>query len=364
MNTSVLLSIGSLFLFFTIIYSSFIKNKLFQYFQVFIYIFIVVLFIALRNIIPGSDTATYIEYFHYYDGFDTIFNSYFSWKGDFFFFFLGWFIKLFTKSDFIYIFLLDFMAIYLLFFAYYRILNTFSINKNTFSILIFFVFITSSFIFLYANVIRQGLAISIILLSISYLIEKRTKIGIFYFILAIFTHKSSFIFLPIFIIVFHYNIKWLTLFFILGISFLVGKLELISKIADFNILFVSDKILGYQGVEQVNIDIKILLLFINFIYLSISINKNVIYDVLFKIWVLLFSIILFSSEIEKFASRLILYTDIMLPLFYYLMLFLNKEKKYFKLLFISNILFAFLYSQYVYNHHSILNTISYSNTLF
>ena len=85
MNTSVLLSIGSLFLFFTIIYSSFIKNKLFQYFQVFIYIFIVVLFIALRNIIPGSDTATYIEYFHYYDGFDTIFNSYFSWKGDFFF---------------------------------------------------------------------------------------------------------------------------------------------------------------------------------------------------------------------------------------------------------------------------------------
>jgi hypothetical protein len=364
MSTSIILSLGNLTLFFMIIYSSFFKNKFFQFFQIFIYILVVVLFISLRDIIPNSDTATYIEYFNYYDGFETVYHSYFAWKGDYFFFFLGWIIKLFTNSESLYIFLLDFIAINLLFFAYYRILNTLNINKNTFIVLIFFVFSTSSFIFLYGNVIRQGLSVSLVLLAISYFIDKKVTVGIFYFILAILTHKSSLIFLPIFIIVFYYDIKWLTIFFILGLSFSLSKLELISMIGDFNILFVSDKILVYQGAEQANIDIKLYVLFFNFIYLLFAINKSYVFDKLFKIWILLFAIVLFSSEIEKFASRLILYNDIILPILYYLVLFINKDKKYFKLLFTLNILFVFLYSVYVYNHQSILNTICYTNTLF
>ncbi len=364
-NTSLVLSVGSILLMSLMLYSFLFKKKYIKYlnFQILIYIILMTFFISLRDL-TGSDTIIYIEYFHYYDDFSSVYDSYFSWKGDYFFFFLGWFIKLFTSSEFIYIFVLDFIGIFLLAFGFYRLSKLSFLNNNLFFIIMFFVFSTSSFIFLYGNVIRQGIAISLIIVSLSYFLDKRKFLGIIYFLLAIFTHKSSLIFLPVFLPVLYFNIKWRTIIFIFIVSFLVGKLQLITKIADFNILFVSDKILSYQNAEQMNLNLKLIILMINTIIFSLFINKNIIFDKILKIWILLFSVVLFSIEIEKFASRLILYNDILTPLLYGMILFISRKEKYFSILLISEFLFIMIYSFYVYNHPSITNTIHYSNTLF
>jgi hypothetical protein len=106
----------------------------------------------------------------------------------------------------------------------------------TMSLLIFSMFFNFSFT-LSGHLIRQYAAMSMLLLSISFLIQGR-KNYFFIFILSALTHFSSLLFLPIFIIKINFlsgkNKLIILILSILGAAYLIGEINLIEIINKFN----------------------------------------------------------------------------------------------------------------------------------
>jgi hypothetical protein len=111
-----------------------------------------------------------------------------------------------------------------------------------------FIFLSSWYITATTNGLRQGLALPFLYLSFSYLFSRKKIIAIFWFLISVSLHYSSFLVLPFTILAF-FNFKFVVLIFCtLAFSYFLGFNELVVKeISDYSGFRVYENIKNYAG---------------------------------------------------------------------------------------------------------------------
>jgi hypothetical protein len=313
----------------------------------------------------GFTTDTYryaLIWFNEIKTIDDIFNGTSSWKADYVFFTIPYLVNYITSNPNIYLFINALISFTLLFYAYYKIING---NKYyyIFPFIMFLILMTSTVIANYGNLLRQGLAISLTLMSISYMLEKKYKYGYLFLLIALFSHKSVIIFFIIYFLVFHTEIKLKNYFFALFASLPFVFLNISSLIGD-NFFFISEKLDSYkESLSKMLLYKSILLFFIAVILYAFFKNKsyNYHFDKIFKIYLFVLIISFIFFKIEIISGRLLYYPSILLPYFIFYFLFFIKQKNlYFFIVTILGSLYGFL----ILLTSSTYKTIHFSNTLF
>ncbi|MEI8674091.1 EpsG family protein [Pseudoalteromonas sp. Hal040] len=223
-------------------------------------------------------------------------------------------------------------------------------KKSALFFLLFFLG-SSFFLLTYGNVIRQGLALGFLILSITYSGSKRYMIYIF----AVFSHFSVLIFLPfilfglkplkrkvflmsvfslIAILFSAYLLQILTSLSILGFSSFSLKAELYLNWGDYDI----SQSLAFVGVGYVIAVIAFS--FERKFLLEDDINSKA-YSMLSSMLVFLFPLLLFLLSVPKIFERVLLYfaVFIMLYISFYITRIMQKELRAFLLGSVSLVLF-------------------------
>ena len=350
-------------------YSVIIKKKYITYTIVIVILILISLFYGFRDIViynqEGFTTDTYryaLIWFNEIKTIDDIFNGTSSWKADYIFFIITYLVHYISSNPNVYLFINAFVSFTLLFYAYYKIING-SKYYYLFPFVIFLILMSSTVISNYANLLRQGLAISFVLMSIAYMLEKNYKYGYLFLLLALFSHKSVIIFFIIYFFVFHTKIKLKKYLFALFASIPFLFLN-VSTIIGSNFFLLSEKFNAYQESNSTMLLYRVILLFFIALFLYIFLkNKYYTYtfDKIFKIYisVLINSLIFFKIEI--ISGRLLYYASILLPYFIFYFLFYFKQKT---LYFFVVTIFSLLYGFIVLFTSSTYKTIHFTNTLF
>lgn len=182
---------------------------------------IVFLFIALRSKDVGTDTSTYVDFFH---------NSNFLYNGektDIGFEYIGRFLHLFGSSAEYFILFssaIMYAGIFFLIYKYARIINL--------ALLLFCLVGTSSiYLFLYMSMIRQACALTFFFISMYYLFEygkREWKTIIAFYIMALLTHGSVLFTAPFVFTIWKYNLskkKWISL---IVATYIISALEIVN----------------------------------------------------------------------------------------------------------------------------------------
>lgn len=323
-------------------------------------IFIALLFsliVGFRVIDSSTDTAYYGDIFERSTSLEEVVSGRMSWKGDYFFGFITYLIRYFFESYNAYFFLLSLVSVSVLLLGLYRIyINQLNKKKSEYLIYISIFFVTYIPFLIYGNTVRQGLAVSLSVLALSYL--KYNPIMYFFLsITAFFTHKSAIILL-FFPIYFYFLKNRIANLFTLSLVFLV-TIVFLSKMIDY-VPYISEKLDFYQSNFQNQTDtiqiIAFLILFVlslNVKIFSYAVNSNLVY--MFVLYVGVIGLALIDAP--KIGARLIIYA---MPFFPYLILetlMLYKQSNYLIFIFLALI---FLSSFYFMLSPQIQSIISYN----
>ena len=266
----------------------------------YIYSIIILLFIATRDISVGTDTETYVFFFHdpqfYYNGART----------DLFFEFLGRFLILFDKSAEFFIFVTSTIC----FIGIFYIVGRLSKCKS-YSMLLFAIVGSSSiFLFSYLSMIRQGIAITYFLVAVycffsEYRTKKKLIVATIFYIAAILTHGSCLFTLPFLALLYYKRITnkkiWV---YLLLITYLLAALNIsfVSTILDEVFSFLGDSKYRHYG----NIDW-------GFIENKGWFNMNLLPFIALSLWLLYFST---EELIKEWYVQLFLYSVVLNNIFF------------------------------------------------
>ena len=154
------------------------------------------------------------------------------------------------------------------------------------------------------------------------------------------------------------KIKIKYLWLCLLIFFIFGKIGFVNILSFFHIPFISEKIIAYTGSQGHMVLIKNLFYLLNIILFSLFINKNKIFDVLLKIYILVFAFNLLFVDFSKISSRILLNGAMLSPFLYYIIISLFfKNKRVFFL--ITGLMISHLYAILVYSNSSISSALPY-----
>lgn len=207
--------------------------------------FILSIYFANRDIQAVEDSLNYKIHFEQLIGFNLF-------KYEYMFDFITYFIRLFTNNYIFYFFILNFILNFLIFLFCIKISRFIGLNYFYYIILVFSSLILSSwYVSFSVNILRHGLAILILYLSISNIFfeDKKYK-GLLLSIISIFTHYSIILVLPFLLLV---RIKMgyllsITLFFI--ILYITEYNEFVLKyISDIFHLGIYEKVNNYSDIE-------------------------------------------------------------------------------------------------------------------
>lgn len=281
----------------------------------------IIFLLILRDPLAPDDAENYISMYNQQSSFYNVFNTY---HGNVFFSFtqyigniIGLSAEKFIITQTLFFCLLTFVGLRLIFQS----------NKMLLMSLSFFV-LTSTFILLFTNVIRQGLALSLILLATGLFIRNYRFSAYFTLLLAIFSHFSALAILGIILLVRNVRIKnkYILLmilmlpfvpivshFFILDLALIGGLFEKIESFANINY----SNTLVYA---------KILILYFSLIifYLMGIYNfafEDGIYFFIFKLYLLIMFLLMFTLPVLLLSSRYIYYASALLPILYTFVLF-------------------------------------------
>lgn len=151
------------------------------------------LFSGIRNYNVGTDSALYTRPFRYPKPINIETIS-FSFNGEFGYQLYSKILLLLTNNYF----WLFFLSALIIVFSYLSFIKKYSVNY-LFSI---FLFITLGPYTLFFNVLRQGLAISIVLVAINYLLKRKPILFVIFIILASSFHVSALLLLPLYYLVY------------------------------------------------------------------------------------------------------------------------------------------------------------------
>lgn len=301
-----------------------------------------------RDYQGNIDIPRYLKFYEQNVHFLDIFSSSSAWKADYFFFLFMPLAHFFGLSGEGYITAQLLMSVGITFVALNKIFNS---SKKWIYLAIFFTINSSSFYLIHGNVIRQGLASSLLLLVIATTLNSRKN---WLKILGVFTHKGvvlSYLTKP-----FKFFDSFRPLLFV--VAALAGYLALIIIVLNFLILpeFVQKKVEFYTEFKRAssNSILKLLILIcFNFLFF-LKLNDSPIIRSAHSLFFVysVFAVLLF--RFDGMFSRLILYTDIFVPILT-IGFITGFEKNLNRTLALTcAIILSFLYSIYVFNHKSIL----------
>lgn len=301
-----------------------------------------------RDYGANIDLPLYMDFYKYNVVFADIFISKTAWKGDFLFFALMPISHILGlgKEDYITFQLI--ISISLTFLAYFLF---FKDSRSLVFLALFFMLNSSSFYLIQGNVIRQGLSSSLLLLGICAHSGTRTNL---FKVMAFFSHKGSlFSFLSGF---FNYRNKIRIL--ILLLALLVGYFSIFVHIINLFPLpeFIRTKLEFYSSFERASSNslIKLALLICFNVLFLIFRNTNRAYEKVYSFF-FVFSIAAFLLfRFDGMFSRLVLYTDIFIPILAVGCIQHFKLKKNRVIATLIMIGLSIAYSVYVFNHESIL----------
>lgn len=266
----------------------------------YIYSIVILLFIATRDISVGTDTETYVFFFHdpqfYYNGART----------DIFFELLGRFLILFDKSAEFFIFATSTIC----FIGIFHIVDKLSKCKS-YSILLFAIVGSFSiFLFSYLSMIRQGIAMTYFLVAVysffsGYRTKKNLIVAIIFYIAAILTHGSCLFTLPFLALLYYKRItnKRIWIYLLLITYFLAAlNISFVSTILDEVFSFLGDSKYRHYG----NIDW-------GFIENKGWFNMNLLPFIALSLWLLYFST---EELIKEWYVQLFLYSVVLNNIFF------------------------------------------------
>jgi len=335
------------------------KNKLIRFLYYLIVGSLLFLILSLRKVVYDvEDLKTDLDdYLFYWDSIDinSLYNGIFfnnqSWKGDYLFYFYSWVVKVICNNYSFFLGLTGVIGIFLFWYSSIKILNLFqvskyaNIHKNINLIFTIYSMSIASFYFLYANVLRQGLAISLWTFSMYLLFKKKYVLSFFIVLLSLFVHKSIVLVAGIMYGYYFWKKTKYKFFFLMVICFIVILLLFIAISSNFIVFFY--KIAWYlkHMTEYYMKDIiQIILIDIIGIYLYFNISSRYIFIKTINFLFLTLSVFITLGYffIPEAIKRFMIY-DIIILL--YMLLFyiisLLRNKKYFIFYTINIVMFTY-----------------------
>lgn len=332
------------FLFFAKLKKSYALSTMFL---VFLLLIVITVFVN-RDYSANIDLPLYMDFYKYNQVFADIFESKTAWKGDFLFFAIMPVSHLLGFDQENYITLQLIISITLTFAAYFVF---FKDTKAWVFLALFFMLNSSSFYLIHGNVIRQGLASSLLLLGLCTTVWEYSFLSK---IAAFLSHKGSvFSFFTRF-----FNVRNRARIWLLIGALIIGYFSLVILVLNLLPLpeFIVTKIKFYSTFERASSNslIKlILLLFFNFLFLFQR-NKEAKFEKVYNMFFVFSLAALLLFRFDGMFSRLVLYTDIFIPILSVGLIRQFTLKKNRSIAIISIIACSFMYSIYVFNHESIV----------
>lgn len=250
--------------------------------------------IGFRDVNYSGDTQTYLRMFEKFK--DGLYDG---GRLEFGFVFLFKFFSLLDLSERLFIFSVAFIQVS---FWFILVKNIF-IDSNKKKIIAALLIISSFFVYnLGANVLRQGLAIPLILLSLYYALNKRYYTSFVFLFLAISFHKTSIVFLFAYLIVLMLNIKvryYVLILLITTVLSVVGGFDVVinllpSYISGYQYLFLESSFKQYQVGFRLDFWLFTLIPMVLYLFLKDEHKEkreNIIkiYITLFCVFIVLFS---------------------------------------------------------------------------
>lgn len=271
-------------------------------FELEIFIFLLIFFVGLRDA-TGGDYYTYLDIFKNNQNYITNFN----FVADMGLIYLTEIIKQFSSNFYFFCLIISFINFLCLRYFLLKI-NSY----NYFSIIILF---QPFIIFLYMGYLKQGLALSFILISICFIYTKKFHFFVLFFIISVLFHKSALIFI-LFVFLF-FNLKKISILLIFSFTLIIFLLFIYFYYDEISRLF-------YFYIGQGNyftskgalprVTSNLFIIFISYIYL-ISQNyfkqkkDNYFHKFIFIYLIICFIVLMFLVlDYSTVADRLNYYT--------------------------------------------------------
>jgi len=323
----------------------------------FLFLLVLSLFIN-RDYNANIDLPIYMRFYQMNINLIDVFTATTAWKGDFLFFGIMPIAHLIGLNPEGYITLETSFSIFLTFIAYSRFFKN---DKSFVFLALFFMINSSSFYLIQGNVLRQGLASSFLLLSLSCKNNfKINQLKIFSF----FIHKGSFFsFFTGF-----FKISDRKKIILLIAASIIGYFSLFIYLLDLFPLpeFIDLKIKFYSNFERAssNSIIKLVLLILFNILFVLYRSREEKFEFVYRFFYAFSIAALLLFRFDGIFSRLILYTDIFIPILTVGLIEHFDSRKNKLIINCIVILLSLLYSIYVFNHDSILFNMGENFVLF
>lgn len=316
-------------------------------------VFILTIFLlVLRDPLAPADSVNYIWMYNQQNELRKVLSAY---HGNYFFSFtqyignvFGLSVEAFLIFQTILFFLVTLIGLRLIFDSNRMLLMAFS----------FFV-LTSTFILLYTNVVRQGLALSLVILSIGLFIRSYRFLGYLSLILAIFSHFSAIIVALIFFVTrsipLNKNIGILIFFLPVSPFFSDQLLSIFLAIGG-----IFQKIESFSEKEYDNslVYIKVGVIYFSLIlfyfmgkYRGLFLDSR--YKFIFYIYLILVAVILFTLPVLLLSSRFLYYASALLPILYVFVLFHRRSLINLKVRVSLSMIITLLFGVFVYGFRSV-----------
>lgn len=305
--------------------------------------------LLLRNPFSPYDSINYAWMYEEQKSIYNIFNAY---HGDYFFSFTQYVGNFFgiEVSNFL---IIQSIVFYIISVVGFKLLLK---DFRCFLLCICIFSLTSTFVLLYTNVMRQGLALALLLLSFGFFYRRFFTLSIVFSVFSVYSHVSSLLVYVVFAILINLNFSKRTYFI-----FLVA-LPLISLLSSFVLKFlggVTSKIDSLASQEYNNnlVYLKLTLMYISSLlfywFLSkVDELKNESYHFLMTVYVSALFMSFVFLPVLLISSRYIYYASAFLPILYSIMLchknnIINVYTRFF-----IGMLISFLFGIFVYSFDS------------
>ncbi|MBC30323.1 MAG: hypothetical protein CMH48_05715 [Muricauda sp.] len=302
----------------------------------------------LRDYYGNIDIPRYMKFYEENVTVTDIFSSGTAWKADYFFFLFMPLCHFFGLSAENYITFQLLLSIGLTFIAYFLVFK--KSNKWIF-LGLFFTLNSSSFYLIHGNVIRQGLASSLLLLSLG---VRLPKTEFWLKVMGFFTHKGVILsFLPALL----KKMRPYRLI-ILCVALFIGYFSMAIYFLNLFALpgFVQQKIAFYSIFQRASSNslLKLLLLVLFNLLFLMKMGKHEVFKKTHDLFFIYSVVALLLFRFDGLFSRLVLYSDIFVPILTIGVItgIKNGKQRLFALL--ATIVLSIAYSVFTFNHESIL----------
>lgn len=335
---------------FIVLFSKFNNNKLVEKVLILMLLLIASITLILRDPMSSNDSVNYSLMYSLSGGFIDALSMY---HKNYFFSFTMFLGNLFELSYTSYEIFLSLFMLSLVFYAVYKMFG--EICGMSSLVLSFFI-ISSTFILLFTNVIRQGLALSFIFLALYFYQNNKWLKLLFALTFSFLSHTSAVFFFVVFPAAYFIE-KKVSSKYIFHLILLTPFLAIVGKILSYSLpdFYGFDRVVEMSG-EDYGIKVLIVKYFLLYstilitwlLVLKNEIEVNLYVKKIIFILIVLFAIVSFFSFSPLFASRLLYYISAMVTFLLAYVFYTNDKNMYLNalVLFLCVLLYSFFVLSY------------------